>query len=64
MNETILAIALIRLLQRCNGHLDQNFYTIPEVKAAYRALAQFTHYSGDWHDINLDEILSRLESRL
>lgn len=64
MNETILAIALAKLLKHCNGKLQQNFYTVPEVKAGFFALAKVTKYSGDWLNIDLDRMIFQLESKL
>ena len=64
MNETILAIALAKLLLRSMRNFDQNPYTVPEVKAAYIALAKLTKYSGDWMNLDLDRVIFQLESRL
>lgn len=63
MNETLIAIALTKLLKRCNGKLQQNFYTIPEVKAGYIVLAKLTKYSGDWEDLDLTKVIFQLERK-
>jgi len=64
MIETQLAIALTKLLILCQNKMQQNPYTIPEVKASYFALAKLTKYSGDWMNMDLQKILFQLESRL
>jgi len=62
--EIQLGIALAQLLLRSNGRLGQNFYTIPEVKAGFYALARLTKYSGDWMDLDLHLALFKLEEKL
>ena len=64
MNETLLAIALAKLLLRSMHQFHQNPYTIPEVKAGFIALIKLTKYSGDWMDLDLDSVIFQLESKL
>ena len=56
-NLTTLELELVRamaeLMLRANGRLGINFYLVPEVKAAFFALAKATKFSGDWMDQDL-----------
>ncbi len=63
-NELQLGIALAQILIRLNGRLGQNFYTVPEVKASFYALARALRYSGDWMDLDLNVAVLKMEEEV